>query len=163
MVLCGVALAIPISMAIEKTGKHKVKTLRSLTLFFFVSLALQAYYLRLPGSEAGIFLSLGMFGGLGVGYVYKQFILYHLYWPHCVVGQLLHHHQHTTLLVLPSVRGVQSSNAFLLFRCIAPGTEMLAETTYPADQTVGLSLMSLFGFIKVCTCAMARFLICINV
>ena len=35
------------------------------------------------------------------------------------------------------------------FRCIAPGQEVLAETTYPADQTVGLALMSLFGFVKV--------------
>ena len=34
-------------------------------------------------------------------------------------------------------------------RCIAPGQEVLAETTYPADQTVGLALMSLFGFVKV--------------
>jgi hypothetical protein len=32
--------------------------------------------------------------------------------------------------------------------CIAPGQEVLAETTYPADQTVGLALMSLFGFVK---------------
>lgn len=86
-------------MAIEKTGKRKVYTLRSLSLFFFVSLALQAYYLRLPNSEVGIFISLGMFGGLGVG-------------------------------------------------AIAPGIEVLAETTYPADQTVGLAIMSLLGFIK---------------
>jgi len=99
LVICGVILAVPVGMSIEKTGKRKVLTLRSLTLFFFVSLALQAYYLRLPNSEIGIFISLGMFGGLGVG-------------------------------------------------CIAPGQEVLAETTYPADQTVGLALMSLFGFVK---------------
>lgn len=99
LVICGVILAVPVGMSIEKTGKRKVLTLRSLTLFFFVSLALQAYYLRLPNAEIGIFISLGMFGGLGVG-------------------------------------------------CIAPGQEVLAETTYPADQTVGLALMSLFGFVK---------------
>ena len=67
LVICGVILAVPVGMSIEKTGKRKVLTLRSLTLFFFVSLALQAYYLRLPNSEIGIFISLGMFGGLGVG------------------------------------------------------------------------------------------------
>ena len=67
LVICGVVLEVPIGMAIEKTGKRKVYTLRSLTLFFFVSLGLQAYYLRLPNSAVGIFISLGMFGGLGVG------------------------------------------------------------------------------------------------
>ena len=94
----GVILAVPLGILIEKTGKKKVLTLRSVSLLLLLSLALQAYYLRLSDSAIGIFISLGLFGGVGVG-------------------------------------------------CIAPGQEILVEATYPADQTVGQALLSLFAYI----------------
>ena len=94
----GVILAVPLGILIEKTEKKKVLTLRSVSLLLLLSLALQAYYLRLSDSAIGIFISLGLFGGVGIG-------------------------------------------------CIAPGQEILVEATYPADQTVGQSLFSLFSYI----------------
>ena len=94
----GVILAVPLGILIEKTEKKKVLTLRSVSVLLLVSLALQAYYLRLSDSAIGIFISLGLFGGVGIG-------------------------------------------------CIAPGQEILVEATYPADQTVGQALLSLFAYI----------------
>ena len=67
VLIAGLVCATPIGYILHRTGKRLVFCLRMMSIIFVVSLALQAYYLRLPGATVGIFASLGLFGAIALG------------------------------------------------------------------------------------------------
>ena len=99
VLITGIVCAMPIGYLLHKSGNKSVLTMKLMTGFFLVSLVLQGYYLRLPDSAAGIFVSMGMFGAIAFG-------------------------------------------------TVATAQEVLGECTYPADQTIGLAWISMFGFVQ---------------